>query len=111
MTTRLFPLYVEIQRESPETIIALVAGELDCETCPELQDTITEAVRTYRSASLIMDLGRLTFLDSEGIRTLIGFWQHAQQRNASMTISQASPRVLRVLTITGLLDTFGLRRR
>jgi hypothetical protein len=26
-----------------------------------------------------MDLGRVTFLDSEGIRTLIGFWQHAQE--------------------------------
>ena len=108
VTTHHLPLHIDIQQLPPETIIASVAGELDAESSLELDDAVTEVVHTHRPALLIIDLERLTFLDSGGIRTLIGFWQQARKRNARMIISDASPAVHRVLTVTGLLDLFGL---
>ena len=72
---------------------------------PELQDTMTEALRTYPSASLIMDLGWLTFLDSEGIRALIGSWQHTPAAQRPHDHQPSEPIVRGVLTIIGLLTS------
>jgi anti-sigma B factor antagonist len=102
-------LRIAIQRQSPEMIVVSVAGELDLDSSPELQDAITDVVEIHRSASLIMDLEQLTFCDAAGVRTLLGFWQQSRQRNTSMSISRASPPVHRVLAISGVLSILGLQ--
>ena len=109
MTTNHPLLRVRIQQKSPDVIVASVAGELDCDSSPDLENAITDVVATHRSASLIMDLDQLTFCDSTGIRTLLCLWQQARQRNTRMSISRASPSVQRVLVITGVVSVFGLQ--
>jgi hypothetical protein len=67
-----YRLHIDIQ-QPPETIIVAVVGELYFESCLELDDASVEIVLAHRPTLSIIDLEQLTFLDSGGIRTLVGF--------------------------------------
>jgi anti-anti-sigma factor len=53
---------------------------------------------------VIVDLRRVPFLDSTGIRALVSYHYQAVARPASMSIIVGTPAVKRVLSLTGVID-------
>ena len=83
-----------------------LAGELDDEETERLQAAITDVLSQYAPAPVRIDAGRLTFLDSSGIRGLLACRRIAEQAGSPLSIPRASPNVFQVLQIAGLLTVF-----
>lgn len=94
-------LTVTIEQDSP-TVIVLV-GELDPATAPLLEQAIQD-VLDAGATELTVDMAGLTFVDSSGLRALIGL--HKQLAPARLRLRQPSPFALQLLSITGLADQF-----
>jgi anti-sigma B factor antagonist len=74
-----------------------VSGELDLATAPLLEEALGESA----PEQLVIDLSGCTFLDSAGIRTLVGA---ARDRagTSRLRIVTADPGIVRLLEITGV---------
>ena len=90
---------VTVQRSSG-TAVVHVAGELDLASAPALAD----ALRNLEPPCdhVILDLSRLTFIDSTGLRLAISEHRRAELDGFDFVIAGATEPILRVLRVTGL---------
>lgn len=87
--------------------IVRVAGEVDIQTSPTLDDQL-QSVVDQGHASVLVDLGEVTFLDSTGLSALIGGLRRCQAAGGELHLVSPRPNVRKVLEITGLTDAFHL---
>jgi anti-sigma B factor antagonist len=100
-------LDVEIQAHPGDALLVL-HGELDLATQSQLRDVAMAQLSVSGLATLGLDLGDITFLDSSGISVLVELRSQAQERGIDMDIVAVSPCAARVLTIVGLADSFSI---
>lgn len=79
-------------------------GELDVATAPKLEEAIIGAVRMGKGVSL--DLSGIDFLDSTGLRAVLGGLRRARAAEVHFSLDQTSPAVDRLLRVTGLVGEF-----
>jgi len=82
-----------------------VAGDIDLETATQLADAALAATQ-QESPHLVLDLGKVTFMDSSGLKVLITTQRRTELAGGSLSLVDVPRNVLRVLTVTGLLDAF-----
>jgi anti-sigma B factor antagonist len=75
-----------------------VSGELDLATAPRLEEELADV----SADTLVIDLSGCTFLDSAGIRTLVGAARERSSAGSTLRLVTANPGILRVLAITGV---------
>lgn len=78
-----------------------VTGEVDVYTAPMLREQIAE-LAAKGAVHLIVDLGRVEFLDSSGLGALIGGLKRLREHGGSLTPVISRPSILRIFEITGL---------
>jgi anti-sigma B factor antagonist len=78
-----------------------VAGEIDAHTCPDLAAAL-EPLRG--SGDVRIDMAGVQFIDSSGLRVLIGAHQRAAAAKRKLLIDRPSKSVLRIIEISGLAD-------
>lgn len=85
-----------------------VAGEMDMLSAPAVHEAVVDVLKRLRPRRIEIDLSRVSFLDSEGIRTLLIC--HAEARRVDCPLTLVNPRqtVYRVLELTGVLDHFSI---
>jgi anti-anti-sigma factor len=98
------PLAIDTQTRAGVTLLSL-AGELDLAAEATVKGAVAAALAA-RPTAIIVDLGRLSFLDSTGVRCLIVARRDAAAAGVSLTVREAKGIVERVLTITGILPAF-----
>jgi anti-anti-sigma factor len=94
-------------REGPCAIVS-VGGEIDPDTAGELTEAALTAMREI-GPSLVLDLSGVTFMDSTGLKVLLAVKQRAQLAGGRLVLTGATRSVRRVVSITGLDDTFEAR--
>jgi anti-anti-sigma factor len=57
---------------------------------------------------IILDLARLTQMDSMGLGTLVRLYVHAKNRGTAVELRNLNPRVRELLILTNLLPAFAL---
>ncbi len=77
-----------------------VRGELDMAAAPDLADSIMKACG--RAATVLLDLTKVTFLDSSAIGALVAAGREVVEAGGRLQIGPRSDVVNRVLEITGL---------
>src|SRR5690349_6459743 len=77
-----------------------LAGECDLAVRDELQAVLEAAVRS--SPLVVVDLGRLDFLDSNGVHGLVAAHLEAQSRGGRISLVNPSGAVAAVLDVTGV---------
>jgi anti-sigma B factor antagonist len=77
-----------------------VAGELDIATAPQLDDAAAELL-AKGIRQLLIDLSGLTFIDSSGLRTLIGLNDRAAAEEWTLSLIRPAEPSLSVFQITG----------
>src|ERR1700722_3206274 len=92
-------------RKMDGTAIVAVAGEIDVYTSPLLQEQLVQVLREGTS-SIVLDLSKVTFLDSTGLGVLITGLKRCRSADGDLVLVTAQPNVLKVLEITGLNDVF-----
>ena len=83
--------------------ILAVTGELDLRTSPELEARLARAWAAGAEL-VILDLRRIEFMDSTGLRVLLGAHQRAQETSRRFALVRGADQVERVLTLTGVRD-------
>ena len=91
-------LQVNVARQ-PDSIRLTLRGDLDLESTPILAAAIDE-LRPL-SAPLILDMTEVAFMDSSGLRALLGIREQTlTDTGAGPTLTGCAPTVLRVLEVT-----------
>ncbi len=89
-------------------ITRLVAvGEIDASSAHTFEAAASQALAEVPRCVEI-DLGEIGFIDSSGLRAIIGLSNRARERQVEVAVTGLSAAARRVLEITGLIDT--LRR-
>jgi anti-sigma B factor antagonist len=92
-------------RQVDDLAIVSVGGEVDLETASQLGDHALEALRDV-SPHVLLDLTDVTFMDSTGLKVLLSIQRRADLAGGSFAIAGASRSVRKILTLTGLDQTF-----
>jgi anti-anti-sigma factor len=80
-----------------------LAGELDLAGARQLETRLDEVEREGPTR-LVIDLGRLAFIDSTGLRLLLQADARARERGCELVLRPGEDSVQRVFEVTGALD-------
>lgn len=93
-------LIITAQRTVDETILNL-AGEIDMLTANRLSNAVNEALNDS-PPRIVLDLGGVTFCDSQGLGTLVVLSRKASRQQTLLILTNVGDFLIRVLDITGL---------
>jgi anti-sigma B factor antagonist len=93
-------LQIGLRRESDRVIVSL-AGELDMANAPLLQSQI-EGPELEGTDTVVLDLQKLEFLDSTGLRIILAARELCWRRGQEFAVTQGSQQVQRLLSVTGV---------
>jgi anti-anti-sigma factor len=83
--------------------VIVVVGDIDMATGPLVETAI---LGREDSTPLVMDLAGVGFLDSSGLRSLLGASRRAAARDTTVVLRSVGPEVTRLLEITGTTGQF-----
>ena len=98
------PFSVTVAPDRREVAV-VPSGELDLASV----DALEREVRELRDAGfdeIVIDLRRLSFMDSTGLRLLVTLRNEAERAGYSLTLRPGPPSVQRVFAITGTRGLF-----
>ena len=81
----------------------LLAGELDLDTVPELEEQLAALDETQRTR-VVIDLGGITFMDSAGLKAILRAYESGQSRGHTLVLRHGPRQVRRLIELTGLGD-------
>ncbi len=91
-------------RKAESATVVEVGGEVELHSAGQLRDELVRAGASDNPC-VVVDLSRVTFIDSTGLGVLVGAFKSVRERGAlSLVCPQRSVR--RVLEITGLTQVF-----
>jgi anti-sigma B factor antagonist len=93
---------LEVSDEERATVLT-VSGELDLASSPALDEQLERAGRTDTEL-VILDLRKLDFMDSTGLRVVIKAHQRAEESGARFGVINGGPQIRRLLTLSGVTD-------
>jgi anti-sigma B factor antagonist len=80
--------------------VVSVSGEVDLVTAEQLRHTLEEVIE--RSSDVVVDLARLSFIDSSGLSALVDAHRRAREAGGTLTIRNPTSMLRRLLEITHL---------
>ena len=92
---------------APSTVTVAVSGALDVVTLPRVREEL-ELAAARRPSRLVVDLSACTFVDASALAVLLDLHRRMCRTGGVLTLSGACPRVLRLLSLTGLRRVFEL---
>jgi anti-anti-sigma factor len=99
--TSLPPFAISMALSGERSVRVQVAGELDLSTSPKFGNALQRELDGGRS--VVVDLSRVTFIDSTALNTLVGALRSCESNGGSLAVSpRLPPQVSRVFEITGL---------
>lgn len=84
------------------TLTVKLDGELDLVRAHEFRETVDRAMDEMQSQNLIIDLSRVTFIDSSGLGVILGRFRKVKGLKGEMYIVGASPNIKRILELSGI---------
>jgi anti-anti-sigma factor len=94
-------LEVDRSEDGPERLRLNLKGELDLYSAPRLDDAVV-AAEGEKWPCLCLDLSRLEFLDSSGLRVIMRTHARAEQDGRKLVLRRGPEAVDRVFRLTGL---------
>lgn len=98
------PLEIITERLDGQTRMALV-GELDIASAPRFEEELSEA-EADTPGVLVLDLRRVDFIDSTGLRAVIAADERARSAGRRFVIIRGPAAVERVFSVTQLDQRF-----
>jgi anti-sigma B factor antagonist len=93
-------------RECGDQVVVALRGDLDVTAAASAGSGL--AAVTDRGRVIIVDLGGLEFIDSSGLAALVLARQHQRHTGGDLLLAGPQRRVLRILTVTRLIDAFSV---
>jgi anti-sigma B factor antagonist len=93
---------------APGQVVIEVGGEVDMLTSPQLRSAVLEQFEAEGAQVVVLVLDGVTFLGTSGLAVLIEVREAAQTAGVDLRLVCTARRVLRPLTIAGLVPLFNL---
>ena len=90
--------------------VVWASGDVDTNAAETFQDMMQSVMRRH-SASLLLDLSGVSFMDCAGLRALLLTQRRAGMRGGSVSLIVESPAVRRIIDLLGVRDVFPVRER
>jgi anti-sigma B factor antagonist len=92
------------ERIGDRTVVC-IGGEVDVYTAPKLREQLVTLVNDgfYH---LVLDMERVDFLDSTGLRVLVGALKRVRAHEGTLRLVCTQERILKIFRITGLNKVF-----
>ena len=100
-------LVVSVQGRGP-SIVLEVDGELDLASAPQLKRALEQAWGNAPE-EIVLDLGKLRFMDMSGLRVLLSARQRAERRGTELVLTNVGDSIRRVLTLAGVNGLLPIR--
>jgi len=84
--------------------VLTLVGEIDMSSGP-IFERAAKHLAKGRDATLVLDLGGVTFMDSTGLAIIAGTLKRIAPRGGRLCVRGASPMICRLLEITGITDS------
>jgi len=81
-----------------------IAFDIDAKTAPGLQEQILPLIAAGRP--LILDMSRVAYMSSAGLRVLLTTYRQATSSNALLVLSGLSEDLRDIMSATGFLEFF-----
>jgi anti-anti-sigma factor len=95
---------LDVRTEDRDGLVHVsLVGELDLSTVAKVQEELRR-VEASAPGTLVVDLSKLTFLDSTGLRCIVTADERARDEGRRMVIVRGPDAVQRVFSITKLDD-------
>lgn len=85
-------------------LITMIEGEIDHHTSRILKDRIDSKFIIEPVKDMIMDLSRVTFMDSAGIGLIMGRMKKVSSVGGKMIIRKPRPEILKVLRMSNIVN-------
>ena len=82
-------------------------GKLDANTAPELEEKLKPELK--ETGYLIIDMQKLKYISSAGLRVLVWAVQTLDEHGGTMTTKNASDEIKKVFELTGLISVFDIK--
>jgi anti-anti-sigma factor len=90
-------------RRTDERVVLHLTGELDLASSPVFERALEDA-DVASAPLLVLDLDELKFVDSTGLRVILLAHEGSRARGQEFAITQGSPQVQRLLSITSVAE-------
>ena len=94
-----------VERSREGVLVLAVSGDIDVATAPALRDRLQACVSGGQSR-IVVDLLRVSFLDSTALGVLIGALKRCREAGGDLLLVIGEQRILKVFEITGLTGVF-----
>ena len=101
------PFCVDAVSDGGEAVVALT-GELDV-SCADVLEREVRRLRRAGFDRVVVDLCRVVFVDSSGLRALISLRNTAQREGHRLVLRPGPPRVQRIFDLTATRGLFDWR--
>jgi anti-sigma B factor antagonist len=106
------PEAFRIDQERPagsDIVVFVLHGEVDLHVSPELRARLTAAIESG-APGVVVDLSRVTFLDSMALGVLLGALKLLRARGGELHLVVPTPELRRIFELTLLDEVFALAR-
>ena len=87
-----------------DTLVVRLGGELDLGEADKLRLTLDKELFQGKIRHLIINLSRVTFMDSSGLGVILGRYKRLTHQGGKVVLVGAQPPVNRILELSGLLQ-------
>ena len=84
------------------TLVVKIKGELDMVIAERIREEIDKKLIEHQIKNLILNLDKVTFIDSSGLGVIIGRYKKISAQNGKMYIVGARPAVEKILFFSGI---------
>ena len=88
--------------EKEGVLVAWLAGELDHHAAADVRETLDKALNRKPARRVVLDMSRLTFMDSSGIGVVLGLYKKLKETVGSMAVRGLSDKMDRILKLAGI---------
>jgi anti-sigma B factor antagonist len=86
----------------PQSVTVAPTGDIDLATVGQVENMITEAIRTAGAAKVVVNLSGVEFMDSSGVSMLLRSFRLAEEHRVPFSVVDATGIVRQVLDMTGV---------
>ena len=96
---------IQCIENGPQVAVLNIQGEIDMDTCTQVQ---THLMNLYKNnpKAIVVDLSKVTYIDSFGIATLVEGLQWSHKNKTKFLLAGLVPQVRDVFNIANLLTVF-----
>ena len=83
-------------------------GELDQSVAAKLREQLDAYLETVTASNVIINMKKLSFMDSTGIGLIMGRYKKLKAKNISLFVNEPNAQIDKVLRVSGLYNIIPL---